>query len=327
MKIALLGTGFGQAHAAIYAERDVEVVVFGRTQAKLEDVQQKFGFSTTTGLDGLYDDPSIDLIDVCLPTSLHAEHVLRGLAAGKHVLCELPLALTVADAQRVVDAAAASNRQVFVDMFSRFSPTDRLLLEAVAEKTYGRLQVLEMEGRTALLWPGYDLKLDTIVLDMLHGNLDTLVRVLGVPESFTTSAITGAERGSAVQAVFTYPDAIARVSGCSLMPQPYGSRGGYRATFTGGVLEYDFAAGFTGQTVSPVVHEYTDEGHRELPVGGPDAYTAVIDHVLACLRGEEVNQLAPSTVLDSLRLTLELHEAVTQREAVKSQPDCWGAVG
>jgi short-subunit dehydrogenase len=37
MKIALLGTGFGQAHAAIYAKRDVEVVVFGRTQARLEE--------------------------------------------------------------------------------------------------------------------------------------------------------------------------------------------------------------------------------------------------------------------------------------------------
>jgi predicted dehydrogenase len=287
MKIALLGTGFGQAHAAIYAERDVEVVVFGRTPAKLEDVHQRFGFSTATDLDGLYDDPSIDLIDVCLPTALHAEHVLRGLAAGKHVLCELPLALTMADAQRVADAAA-SDRQVFVDMFGRFSPTDRLLREAVAEKTYGRLQVLEMEGRTALLWPGYDLRLDTIVLDMLHGNLDTLVQALGVPESFTTSAAAGAERGSTVQAVFTYPDAIARVSGCSLMPQPYESRGGYRATFTGGVLEYDFAAGFTGKVKSPVVHEYTDDGHHQLAVDGPDAYTAMIDHVLACLRGGEV---------------------------------------
>lgn len=312
MKIALLGTGFGQAHAAIYAQREVEVVVFGRTQAKLEDVRQKFGFPTTTDLDRLYNDPSIDLIDVCLPTALHVEQVLRGVSAGKHVLCELPLALTKADAQRVADAAEATDRQVFVDMFGRFSPTNRVLREAVAEKTYGRLQVLEMEARTALLWSGYDLRLDTMVLDMLHGNLDTMVQVLGEPESFTTSAATGAERGSAVQAVFAYPDAIVRVSGSALMPHPYSSRGGYRATFTEGVLEHDFVAGFTGEVASPVVHEYTDDGHRELPAEGPDAHTAMIDHVLACLRGEEVNQLAPSSVLESLRLTLELHEAVNR---------------
>lgn len=312
MKIALLGTGFGQAHAAIYAQREVEVVMFGRTQAKLEDVRERFGFPITTDLDGLYDDPSIDLIDICLPTALHAEHVLRGLAAGKHVLCELPLALTMADAQRVVDAAAGTDRQVFVDMSGRFSPADRVLREAIAEETYGRLQVLEMEVRSALLWPGYDLRLDTIVLDTLHGYLDSLVQMLGVPGSFTSDAVAGVERGSVAQAIFTYPGATARVSGSSLMPQPYGLRGGYRATFTGGVLEHEFVAGFTGQAVDPVVHGYTDDGHRELPAEGPDAYTAMIDHVLACLRGEEVNQLAPSTVLDSLRLTLELHDAVNR---------------
>jgi predicted dehydrogenase len=312
MKIALLGTGFGLAHAAIYAERDVEVVVFGRTPARLEDVQQKFGFPTTTDLDGLYDDPSIDLIDVCLPTALHAEHVLRGLAAGKHVLCELPLALTVADAQRVAEAAAANDRQVFVDMSGRFSPVSRLLHEATTGLTYGQLQTLEIELGSALLWPGYDLRLDTIVLDMLHGSLDTVVQVLGVPDSMATTAVTGADHGSAVQAVFTYPDALARVSGSSLMPQPYGVRGGYRATFTGGVLEHTFTAGFTGQVANPVVHEYTEDGHRELAAEGPDAYTAVIDHVLACLRGQADNQLATSSVLDSLRLTLDVHTAVNR---------------
>jgi predicted dehydrogenase len=312
MKIALLGTGFGQAHAAIFAKREVEVVVFGRTPAKLEEIRQRYGFATTADLDGLYHDPSIDLIDICLPTSLHAEHVLRGLAAGKHVLCEQPLVLTMADAQRVADAAAASDRQVFVDMFGRFSPAYRPLREAVADRTYGRLQALELEVRSALLWPGYDLRLDTIVLYTLHGDLDTLVQVLGMPESYATTAVTGAEGGSAVQAAFAYPDAIARVSGSSLMPEPYGSRGGYRATFTGGVLEHGFVADFTGQAPQPVVQEYTDKGHRELPADGPDAYTAMIDHVLACLRGQAVNQLAPASVLDSLRLTLEVHQAVNR---------------
>lgn len=65
----------------------------------------------------------------------------------------------------------------------------------------------------------------------------------------TTLAVTGAERGSAVQVLLAYPDALARVSGSALMPQPYGSRGGYRATFTSGVLEHSFVAGFTGQVI------------------------------------------------------------------------------
>jgi predicted dehydrogenase len=171
---------------------------------------------------------------------------------------------------------------------------------------------LELESRADLVWPGYKPRLDTIVLDMLHGDLDTLVQVLGMTESFTSTAVTGAERGSAVQVAFAYPEAIARVSGSSLMPGPYGLRGGYRATFTGGVLEHAFVADSTGQAPKPVVQEYTAKGHRELPADGPGAFMAMIDHVLACLHGQAVNQLAPASVLDSLRLTLDVHQAVNR---------------
>jgi predicted dehydrogenase len=127
MKIGLLGTGFGAAHAAIYHRHpDVDdVVVFGRTLAKLATFADKFGFATTTDLDTIYTDASIDLVDVCLPTRLHTEHVLRALQAGKDVLCELPLALTLADAWRVADAHAANRRQVFVDSSAGSTPPPR----------------------------------------------------------------------------------------------------------------------------------------------------------------------------------------------------------
>ena len=113
MRIGLLGTGFGLAHARIYHNHsDVdEVVVFGGTPAKLEKVAAEFGFPTTTDIATIYDDPAIDLVDVCLPTPPHADHVIRALHAGKHLLVELPLATSMADARRVVDAHAASDWQ------------------------------------------------------------------------------------------------------------------------------------------------------------------------------------------------------------------------
>src|SRR5260370_42516041 len=70
MKIALLGTGFGQAHAAVYAQRPGvdQVVVFGRTPQKLAKISGQFGFATTTDLDAVIADPSVDIVDICLPT-------------------------------------------------------------------------------------------------------------------------------------------------------------------------------------------------------------------------------------------------------------------
>lgn len=90
MKIALLGTGFGQAHAAVYAQRpDVdEVVVFGRTAKKLARFSDDFGFATTTDLDALIGDTSVDLVDICLPTRLHADVAVLAMQAGKDVLIE-----------------------------------------------------------------------------------------------------------------------------------------------------------------------------------------------------------------------------------------------
>jgi Oxidoreductase family, NAD-binding Rossmann fold len=74
VKIGLLGTGFGSAHAAIYDRHPQvdSVVVFGRTPAKLETFATEYGFATTTDLDSVFDDRDVDLIDICLPTALHA---------------------------------------------------------------------------------------------------------------------------------------------------------------------------------------------------------------------------------------------------------------
>jgi N-methylhydantoinase A/oxoprolinase/acetone carboxylase beta subunit len=68
MKVGLLGTGFGIAHAAIYAARpDVEeVVVFGRTPAKLGKFAEQFRFATTTEIDEIYRDRAIELIEAAL---------------------------------------------------------------------------------------------------------------------------------------------------------------------------------------------------------------------------------------------------------------------
>jgi hypothetical protein len=120
-----------------------------------------------------------------------------------------------------------------------------------------------------------------------------------------------AGRGSVAEVVLGYSDGIARCASSSLMPKAYGMRGGYRATFTGAVLEYTMRAGFTGQGPSTLT-EYTTDGERaiELPTTSP--YAAMIDHVLACLNGHADNQIEPTSALAALELTLDVHQRLTQ---------------
>ncbi|MYT32937.1 MULTISPECIES: Gfo/Idh/MocA family oxidoreductase [unclassified Streptomyces] len=315
MKIGLLGTGFGRAHAAVYAARpDVEkVVVFGRTPAKLQPLAEQFGFETTTDLDDIYGDPDIGLVDVCLPTPLHADHAVRAMEAGKDVLCELPLATTMEDAHRIIQAQRATGRQAFVDLFARFNPVNEYILNAIAEGTYGPLRTWEIEVRTALLWEGYDIRLDSLVMDAMHCELDLFATALGHPESLTARGIEGEHRGSAGEALLTYPGGVlARCASSALMPKSYGLRGGSRIVFADGVLETEFTGGFEGQGRTRLV-EYTAAGQRPVDLPERNTYAAVIDHVLACLAGKDTSRIAPESALDGLQLTLDIRRKINQQ--------------
>lgn len=289
-----------------------EVVVFGRTPEKLATISDEFGFATTTDLDALVNDGSVDLVDICLPTPLHEDVAVRALHAGKDVLIELPLAATLDDAQRIVAAHRATGRRAFVDMFSRFSPANHQLHDAAADQRYGRLKVLEIEGRTALLWPGYDLSLHTLALDMMHADFDLVIGLLGYPNTVQLVGTDGPNgRGSAAEVLLAYPAAFVRCTSSSLMPQPYGMRGGWRATFTGAVLDFAMSAGFTGQGPTTLT-EYTAAGERMIELPAVSPYAAMIDHVLACLAGAVDNRIEPASALPALELTLDVQRRLSQ---------------
>ena len=74
-------------------------------------------------LDELLADPAVDLVDICTPTDQHPAQVIRSLEAGKHVLVEKAIALTVADAMRMIAAADAAGRLLMVGHVLPFSPS------------------------------------------------------------------------------------------------------------------------------------------------------------------------------------------------------------
>jgi len=117
--------------------------------------------------------------------------------------------------------------------------------------------------------------------------------------------------GSAATVLLTYPGAFARLSGSALMPKPYGMRGGWRATFADGVLEYAITAGFTGQGPATLT-EHTSTEQRSLELSGTSPYEAMIDHVLACFTGNTENLIEPASALPALDLTLVVHQRLNR---------------
>ncbi len=113
VQIGIIGAGgFANTHMEHFRSMDnVEVVAFCRTNGEaLQRMQEQWdvplGF---TSYKELVDKADVDAIDIITPTNSHREIALYAIAAGKHVLCEKPLALTAADARDMLDAADRAN--------------------------------------------------------------------------------------------------------------------------------------------------------------------------------------------------------------------------
>ena len=72
--------------------------------------------------DRIRDNPDVDIVYVCLPNSMHAEYVIRAAKAGKHVMCEKPMAVSVKECQAMISACKAAGRKLMIGYRSHFEP-------------------------------------------------------------------------------------------------------------------------------------------------------------------------------------------------------------
>jgi predicted dehydrogenase len=162
-------------------------------------------------LDALLADPAIDLVDLCLPPDLHTPAVLAALKAGKHVLCEKPLALTAADCRKMVAAARQSGRMLMVAHVLPFFPEYAAALKAINSGKYGKL----LGGTFKRIishpeWLGedfYDPKKKGGPLVDLHVHDAHLIRMLfGMPASVTSQGRMHGESVEYCETLFGFSD-------------------------------------------------------------------------------------------------------------------------
>ena len=99
------------------------------------DPRRVYGY---TEWDRLRADQQVEAVYVATPNALHADQVVRAAGAGKHVLCEKPMATNVADAERMVRACAAANRKLMVGYRIQYEPYNRQVMRMVRDSGPGR---------------------------------------------------------------------------------------------------------------------------------------------------------------------------------------------
>jgi predicted dehydrogenase len=157
IRIGIVGLGFmGWIHWNAYQRvAGAKIVAVSERDAKrlsgdLRGIQGNFGppgeqldfsgIQTYADVDDMLANPDIDLVDITLPTALHADIAVRAIEAGKHVLCEKPMALRLADCERMVDAAKRANKLLMVGHVLPFFPEYDWALKTIRGGQYGAVR-------------------------------------------------------------------------------------------------------------------------------------------------------------------------------------------
>ena len=126
------------------ADRCRVVAIASRDAARATEVARRAGIPTAhSSYEALLGDPNVDAVYIPLPNHLHAEWAVAAARAGKHILCEKPLALTSADAERMIEIADAEGVRLMEAFMYRLHPSWVAVRELVASGRIGRLMAVQ----------------------------------------------------------------------------------------------------------------------------------------------------------------------------------------
>jgi len=144
-----LGVGMGHCDAAINSDKADLVAVCDLISEKMEKVAAKCpGLRMYTEFEDLLKDDAVDIISICLPSSMHAEFAVRAMEAGKHVLVEKPIDITVDAAKKIEEARVRTGKKAGVIHQNRFNLNMFPIKEAVESGRIGKVFL----GTFAVKW-------------------------------------------------------------------------------------------------------------------------------------------------------------------------------
>lgn len=159
LNVGIVGLEFGAEFIPIY-QRHPDATMYAicqRNRTKLDETGDRFGVAVRyTDYDEMLRDPNIDVIHVNTPLQLHAAHVVAALEAGKHVGSTIPMATSVEDCKRIVDAQARSGRVYMMMETVVYSREFLFIKEQYEQGALGKIQFLRSSHHQDMTgWPSY----------------------------------------------------------------------------------------------------------------------------------------------------------------------------
>lgn len=325
IKVGVIGAGFaGAFHARAYAALPgVEVAIIAdRNEPKAEALAAEVGARSTVDAQAILGDPAITLVDVALPTPLHPEYAIRAFEAGKHVVIEKPLALSVEEADAIIDAADRYHRFLMVAHVLRFWPEYVAIRRVLQSGRLGQPRIAVAQRLSNMpqwaSWFRDPSMTGGTVLDLHIHDLDMMNWLFGCPRRVRAIGARGETGGwDHVVTQVEFDTVSASVEASNLMPLDFPFSAGLRVVCDGGVIEYQFRAGGASfESGHPVHYCLIHEAGRpnqpvEFEVG--DAFHNEIAYFVGCIqRGTPSETVTP----DDARLAV--HTALAARASLET---------
>jgi predicted dehydrogenase len=286
------------------------------------------GIATYRDLDELISDPNLDVIDVCLPPGLHADVTVAALKAGKHVFCEKPIALSEADARRMVAAARSAGRQLLVGHVLPFMPEYAFAYRAIQSGKYGKLLGGNFKRIIAdPLWLPNFYQPDKVggpMLDLHIHDAHFIRLAFGIPKAV---ASRGRMRGEVVefaetQFVFDDPSLVVAASTGVLRQQGRAFAQSFEIQLEAATLLFDFAVLDGRPRMATPLTVLDSKGKVFVPKLGSadpvDGFVAELKEVIRSIRsGEESTILGGDLARDALLICHKETQSVRSGKVVK----------
>ena len=325
LRVGIVGSGIGKSHAEAY--RKLPDLYTVAALCDLDTARAQALASVIGGVDFITDSlpalcgrKDIDIIDVCTPSGLHAQHVLEALAAGKHVICEKPVAGSLRDVDALIAAEKRAGKRVMPIFQNRFSSGARKLrlLRDAGVAGAASLVTAETAWRRkadyyAVPWRGkWETELGGALLTLGIHHVDYILHVLGPAARVFASVATRVnpiETEDCLSATLRMADGSLVSYGLTTGSAVESSR--TRFCFAGMSAESNATAyawssdpwTFTGDT--PEVSARIEEVLRGLPPG-PEGFAGQF----AALHAAVAAGAATPVTLQDARRTLELISAI-----------------
>ena len=221
-------------------KKDIEINI------DVESTAEKAKINTYPSIDAMLAAEELDIIDICLPTYLHANAAISMLEKGYHVLSEKPMARTYADCMRMVEAAKKSKGKLMIAHCMRFRPEYLYLKELIEKNTYGKVETAHFNRlANPPIWAWNNWYMDAeksggCMMDMHIHDVDMVRFLFGDPSYVSAVSRDKQSKYDSNYTRFIYDDdkTVVAVGDWSLS-KGFGFTQGYRVAFERATVVYD----------------------------------------------------------------------------------------